>query len=185
MESGIPLILISNASFENNKKFDKAIQDFRNRRGQLCIITWNQLKYLSQYIYGLGHPHDSNSSINYGFLYRDEQSIIIREEVLDKFNKSASDVFNSSRIEVPLIAPVSNFLANEPGMPRPLQPKDSNKLFAAVANDGNALSVRYEGTSLVTKLVADNFRKNERTWYNYHYFQEMVRMEFKKNLDRN
>lgn len=184
MDARIPLILITNETYENDNRYIATVQKFSKRRGLLCCITSDQLKYLSQYIYGLS-PHNTNSETNYGFLYRNEEAILIREYILEKFNQVAKEILESKRIEIPLIAPISNFLATEPGVPRPLQSKDSNKLFAAVANDGNALSVRYEGTALVTKLVAEYLINNKGNRYNYHYFQEMVRMEFQKDLDKN
>ena len=179
--NGIPVIVFSD-SFQNQEIFANVATEIL-RKGKIILINSTQLSFLHEYVESLFHAKENFAKFNYGFEYRHEDKIESREIIQGYFNKNAKDI-GSKRIEIPLIAPVKNFLADNDS-PRPLRAKDSNKLFAGVANDGIALSVRYEGTALVAKWVANELREKNGETFLFHYFQEMVRVEFTQELDEN
>lgn len=137
------------------------------------------------------HPHqtiavgrmvspEDNAEEGFGFRYREQSEIDQRRKISDVFDNHAR-VRGSQLIEVPLVAPVSNFLGHPP---RPLPERHSNRLFTTVTCDGLAMTVRYEGTTLTAKWVATLIRNGISPQdVKYHYIQEMVRVETSTELD--
>lgn len=122
---------------------------------------------------------EDNAKITYGFPFRNQQEIDKRNKILQKFDPLARSL-GSELIELPIIAPISNFLGDAP---RPLSEKNKHRLFSDTTSDGSPLSVRYEGTSLTAKYVASEIEAFDIYNKKYHYFQEMVRIESQAELD--
>lgn len=178
---GKPVVIYS-YKFEDSDMFKESAASIQ-KKGRVCLITTEEIKSLHIYLDSLLNTPENFAYINHGFNYRTEDDINLRDKVQHAFNECVA-IVDSKKIEVPLVAPVKNFLGDGKS-PRPLNSKDSNKLFATISNDGTPLSVRYEGTTLVAKWVADQLREGKGQSFNYHYFQEMVRVEFAEHLDEN
>ena len=178
---GMPVIVYSYV-FKDAIQYKDMASEIQ-KHGKTCLISEDQLDNLFEFVESLYQSPENFTFQDYGFKYRTENDINQRNQIQTAFNKSA-ELINSKPIEVPLIAPIKNFLGDN-NIPRPLSSKESNKLFATVANDGNPLSVRYEGTALVAKHVANELREGKGSNFLYHYFQEMVRVEFAEDLDDN
>ena len=179
VNENVPIVLYSN-KFKDTDYF-KLVSEDTQKLGKVCVISPENIPCLNQYLEVLINTPENFASVNYGFNYRFEDDVNLRDKVQNAFNKSAAAV-GSKKIEVPLIAPIKNFLGSA-GEIRPLTSKESNKLFATIANDGAPLSVRYEGTALVARWVAHELREGKGPNFFYHYFQEMVRVEFAHELD--
>lgn len=115
-----------------------------------------------------------------GFNYRLKDEILARQKLQSIFNR-LSENYNSTPIELPLVAPTWCFIGKTP---KPLNERQSHKLLIGHLPDGNSVAVRYEGTSLTAQMVAANILNNSSILNaRYHYFQEMVRLEYNHELD--
>lgn len=148
---------------------------------RVLYLPARKAEFLSSYVAMLLEPPPTESaSEEFGFKYRLGDEIQVRRRMEGVFDQHAKEI-GSVPLDLPLIAPVSNFLG---AAPRPLPEKASNKLFMAVTSDGRAMAARYEGTALTAKLVAEHVRTIPDFGSEiFHYFQEMVRVETSSDLD--
>lgn len=116
----------------------------------------------------------------HGFRYRNQLEIDKRNYVHTAFDRVCRQ-FKSEAIELPLASDISDFLGN---VPRPISERESNRLFQAIMPEGSPVAIRYEGTALVAKYVkALLSSKPETSQVRLHYFQEMLRIEQRSELD--
>ena len=177
-EHHIPVIVIS--SLSNRSQADDnsvEVQSASNTR----YLPESKIKSLKEVAAALLSTQDHHANLGFGFKYRTAQEIVARKKVEVVFD-NLSTACGSQPLEVPLAAPVTNFLGKAP---RPLAEKDSHRLFTSVTTDGKAMAIRYEGTALTAKFVAAQLKqKSALTSFDYHYFQEMVRVEVSEDLDK-
>jgi histidyl-tRNA synthetase len=174
----LPVIIVS--ALEDQKQVLANIHEAQ-RTGQVRYLASDRLELLPDYVEAMFSVlPEEHAAIDYGFRYRQQEEIDARRKVQDTFDRLARAA-GSRALEIPLVAPVSNFLGKPP---RPLSEKHSNKLFTTVTTDGRAMTVRYEGTVLTAKWVASQARRGGGfREAKYHYFQEMVRVETSTELD--
>ncbi len=176
VETNIPVVVLS--ALDDNDKIIKNIHD-TSIAGNVRYLSSTDIKDLKAFIEAsIEISEDDRASVDRGFRYWRASEIKRREKLRSIFEKH-SEAVSSEVLELPLIAPANNFLGSHF---RPLPEKQSNKLFSSVTTDGRAMTVRYEGTALTAKLVADELKSQP---YNkkFNYFQEMVRVEASKDLD--
>ena len=115
-----------------------------------------------------------------GFRYLDQDEIDLRMKIREAFEVVSRG--NMSRaIELPLAAPVADFVGRAP---RPLSERNVRRLFSAITPEGTPCALRYEGTALTAKYVAAELNIDPSIQLRrYHYFQEMVRVELAEDLD--
>lgn len=176
VKAGTPVVVLSELS--DLKQIDQN-QHAVNANPNVRYLSASRISDLKKYLQAtLPRLRDNDAKVDLGFRFWREPEFSRREKIKELFVRLSRE-HGAEPIELPLIAPASNFLGS--GF-RPLPEKDSSKLFASVTTDANAMAVRYEGTALTAKLVASevgesSYRKK------YTYFQEMVRIEASKDLD--
>lgn len=115
-----------------------------------------------------------------GFPYHFQREIDKRYAIRTIF-EAVARIHKSRAIEVPLAAPIDFFVGVAP---RPISEKNSWRLFRGSLPEGPSFAIRYEGTTLVSKYVADLINKTSSSNFRFHYFQEMLRLELSNELDR-
>lgn len=176
VKAGLPVVVVSELSDLN--VIDQN-QHAVNANPNVRYLSASRISDLKKYIQAnLPRLRDNDAKVDLGFRYWREPEFSRREKIKTLFIDMIKQ-HGGEQIELPLIAPASNFLG---GGFRPLPEKDSSKLFKSVTTDASAMAVRYEGTALTAKLVASEisnipYRKK------YAYFQEMVRIEQTQELD--
>lgn len=175
---GIPVIVLSSV-----KEFEATVDNIQEVQAYgTCYLSSTQLHLLPNCIARLVRPErEQSAAFDFGFRFREEEEITKRKKAEAAFDQLMRKK-GSRLLELPLCAPVSNFLGSPP---LPLSEKNGDKLFKAVSTDGTALAVRYEGTALTAKWVANEIRlAGNFSSIRHHYFQEMVRIEHTAELDQ-
>lgn len=176
VKAGLPIVVLSEL---NDLKTIDQNQHTVNANPNVRYLSASRIADLKKYIQAtLPRLCDNDAKVDLGFRYWREPEFSRREKIKALFIDLVKQ-HGGEQIELPLIAPASNFLG---GGFRPLPEKDSSKLFASVTTDANAMAVRYEGTALTAKLVASEVG-DDAYLRKYAYFQEMVRIEPTQELD--
>jgi histidyl-tRNA synthetase len=176
VKAGTPVVVLSELS---DLHLIDQNQHAVNANPNVRYLSASRIADLKKFLQAtLPRLRDNDAKVDLGFRFWREPEFSRREKIKNLFIKLVKER-GGEQIELPLIAPASNFLGTRF---RPLQEKDSSKLFASVTTDAAAMAVRYEGTALAAKLVASEI-PDGRYSHKYAYFQEMVRIEASKDLD--
>ncbi len=178
LQARVPVLILSALADETSVL--ENILDAQ-KHGNVKYLTADRLDLLPSYLEGFERVRPENATdLQDGFRFRHASEISTRRRVQDVF-EAVAEAIGSVAIEVPIAAPVSNFLGRPP---RPLTEKSSHRLFAAVLSDASSMAIRYEGTALVAKWVAAQVSAEPgKSIYLRHYFQEMLRVEPSSDLD--
>ena len=178
VEAGIPVVVFSSLDVHDQAFLDNLFSS--QRFEQVRYLSTERSSSLVDFVRVLVSSVDQRALVGGGFRYREQEEIDQRSDVEAIFD-AACRSFGSRRLDLPLVAPVSNFVGSAP---RPLSEPHAGRLFKAVTPEGTALGVRYEGTALAAKWAASQLRLMHSPYSaRFHYFQEMVRVEETTELD--